>query len=249
MGQGGVIQVFSGNSILRNLPPATLALIVPHLEPVALPVRTKLAEVGKAARWVYFPESGIASIVSQRAKNWQEVGIFGREGFGCHSVLLGCSTAPFTILMQIAGQGRRIAADRLLAAAETDATLQITLLRYVHTFIIQLSQTAVANVQCNITQRLARWLLMIQDRIGVVPITITHEFLAGMLGVGRTGVTLALQELELAGMIGTARKQVTILDRPALERMTEGYYGFAEAEYRRVLTPSSKEAPAAMLRA
>ena len=223
------------NTLLRSLPGRSFDALHPMLEPVALPVRTKLAEAGKTTGWLYFPETGIASIVSQRTKSWQEIGIFGREGVGCHSPLLGSPIPCYTVLMQIGGHGHRIRSDLACQLADRDVEFRMTLLRYVHVLTVQVSQTAVANVQCNIAERLARWILMLQDRMGEAPLAITHEFLATMLGVARTGVTLALQDLEEDGMIGTGRKRITVLDRLKLERVTGNHYGFAEAEYQRLL--------------
>jgi CRP-like cAMP-binding protein len=107
------------------------------------------------------------------------------------------------------------------------------LLRYVQVFMIQTSQTALSNAGSLLTQRLARWLLMCQDRLNSKPLPLTHQFLAIMLGVQRSGVTIALGELESRDLVRSRRGMITILDRPTLIKLTNGSYGVAEAEYKR----------------
>jgi CRP-like cAMP-binding protein len=108
-------------------------------------------------------------------------------------------------------------------------------LRYVQVFMIQTSQTALSNASALLPQKLARWLLMSEDRLRTKHIPLTHEFLSMMLGVQRPGVTIALSELEDHGFIHTKRGLISILDRPAMIEMTEGIYGVAEKEYERRL--------------
>ncbi len=113
-------------------------------------------------------------------------------------------------------------------------TLQGVLLRYVQAFMIQTSQTALANAPALLPQKLARWLLISEDRLASKHIPLTHEFLSTMLGVQRPGVTIALNELEEQGVdLHTKRGLISILDRPAMIKMTEGIYGVAEREYKR----------------
>ncbi len=232
------------NVLLRRLPASSFDDLAPLLEPVALPQRFKLSEPGKACTSVYFPETGVASVIGQVGAEWQEIGLFGREGASCSSSLLGSATSPYLIIMQVAGRGHRVPADRLIAMFHADFALREVFLHYIQSFIIQMSQSCIANCQYNTVQRMARWFLMIHDRVEGDSINLTHEFIAMMLGVGRTGVTLALHTLEKGGLISTARKRVTILDRPALEKMTASVYGFAEAEYRKLIGPPSlPEAP------
>jgi CRP-like cAMP-binding protein len=114
-------------------------------------------------------------------------------------------------------------------------TLRDILLRYVHSMTIQIAHTAVANSQVKIEARLARWLLMAHDRVDGQQVELTHEFLALMLGVRRSGVTEALQVLEGRKLIHTARGKVTIRNRKGLERAANGSYGVPEAEYARLM--------------
>ena|SRR5215207_6863575 len=111
--------------------------------------------------------------------------------------------------------------------------LQQLLLRYVQVFMIQTSQTALSNAASLLTQRLARWLLICEDRLASKSLPLTNQFLSVMLGVQRSGVTIALGELENRELIRSKRGMITILDRPTLMKLTNGSYGVAEAEYER----------------
>ena len=126
--------------------------------------------------------------------------------------------------MQMAGVGRRLSAAKLREAIAARPALHLVLLGYVHTFLAQTTQTALANGRSKIEERLARWLLMAQDRIDGDELALTHEFLGIMLGVRRSGVTTALQELEKKGLIAHRRSRVTIMDRQALEESSNGSY-------------------------
>ena len=118
---------------------------------------------------------------------------------------------------------------------EKSSTLQPLLLRYAHTFLIQATQTAKANARSSLDERLARWLLMAHDRLETDDLNITHEFLSVMLlGVRRSGVTVALNLLEGTALISINRGVVTIVDRKGLKAAANGAYGVTEAEYKRV---------------
>jgi len=214
----------SSNHILSRLTRAEFALLGPHLEPVDLPVRKRLAAPNKRIQHVYFLESGIASVVANGESNI-EVGIIGREGMTGASLVMGSEERPpHETYMQIAGAGQSLSAARLTAAIDASVTLHRALLRYVHSFMTQTTQTALANGRSKIEERLARWLLMADDRVDNGELKLTHEFLGVMLGVQRPGVTVALQELERRGFIGHKRGMITIFDRSALEKCSNGTY-------------------------
>ena len=163
-----------------------------------------------------------------------EVGLIGREGMSGLSVLLGTDRSPNDTIFQHVGVGLRITAVELRKAMLKSAPLRRQLQLYVHSFLIQVTQTARANARNKIEERLARWLLMAHDRLGTDELTITHEFLSVMLGVRRPGVTVALSLLEKSGLISTDRGVISVLDRTGLKRAANGAYGVAEAEYNRV---------------
>jgi hypothetical protein len=131
---------------------------------------------------------------------------------------------PHETYMQIAGHGQRIKADYLREAIATSNSLHQLLLAYVFSFMTQTTQTALANGRSKIEERLARWLLMARDRVDSDELPLTHEFLAIMLGVRRSGVTVALQELERKGLIAHRRSVITIGDREGLEHSSNGTY-------------------------
>uniref|UniRef100_UPI0035CA9236 Crp/Fnr family transcriptional regulator n=1 Tax=uncultured Methylobacterium sp. TaxID=157278 RepID=UPI0035CA9236 len=137
--------------------------------------------------------------------------------------------------MQLAGEGLRITVDALCSAVGASPSLHRLLLRYVQTEIVQTRQTAYVNGSFNIEARLARWLLMCHDRVDGDDLLLKHDFLAMMLGVQRSGVTLALQNLEGAGRIRARRGRITVIDRERLEAMADGSYGAPEAEYGRLI--------------
>ena len=212
------------NKLLARLSRADAQSLEPHLSPIELPVRKQLQAANRRVDRIHFLESGIASIVSN-GPNPIEVGMIGREGMTGVSVVLGNGDrAPHEAYMQIAGRGLYLPADSLRQAIAKSVTLHRVLLRYVHAFLTQTTQTALANGRSKIEERLARWLLMVQDRIDGNEIRLTHEFLAVMLGVRRSGITTALQELERKGLIVHRRSVIIITDREGLEESSNGSY-------------------------
>ena len=217
----------SSNKLLARLSRADLRLLEPHLEAVELPVRTQLEARNKRVGHVYFPHEGLASVVAN-GEQPIEVGMFGREGMSGLSVVLDSNRnyrAEHETFMQIGGSGQRLSADNLRDAIAASVTLHQVLLRYAHAYLKQTTQTALSNGRSKIEERLARWLLMAADRsIDGNKLPLTHEFLAIMLGVRRSGVTIALQALERTGLIAHRRGVITILDRDALEKSSNGTY-------------------------
>jgi CRP-like cAMP-binding protein len=223
------------NTILNHLSADDLSRVRPHLERTKLGRRCRLAEPNKPIDAVYFLESGVSSTTaSVRHEVPVEVGMVGREGVANLAVLLGAGASPNETFMQIAGSGFRLESSILLREMERSWTLTGWMLRFAHVFLIQTASTVLANGRASINERLARWLLMARDRSDGDDIPLTHEFLAIMLGVRRSGVTVALRELERRGLVALGRGQITLLDRHALEDVANGYYGEAEAEQHRL---------------
>lgn len=223
------------NRLLTAMSPDDFALVQPHLEPVKLELRTILFRTGEPISHVTFPETGMASIVADIEEGRFEVGMAGWEGLAGVPLLLGVSHTPHTAMIQGPGAGHRISAEHMRPLLEQSATLRSILLRYVHTFIVQVSQTAYANAGYDVQARLARWLLMTHDRAETDELIMTHEFMAIMLGTRRPGVTLALQNLEGSQLIRATRGRVLIRNRAGLEELAGDAYGFAEREYSNVL--------------
>jgi CRP-like cAMP-binding protein len=219
------------NRLLASLSPDNFALVQPHLEAVTFELREHLFRAEQTITHVTFPERGIASIVADTKEGRFEVGMVGSEGLAGTAVVLGVDRTPHTCLVQAAGEALRIEAGELQAAMDQSRTLRALLLRFVHTFMVQVSQTAYANAGYSIEERLARWLLMTHDRLEHDDMPVTHEFMSIMLGTRRPGVTLAVQMLEGTGVIRAARGRITVRDRDKLEQIAGQSYGFAEKEY------------------
>ena len=225
-----------GNSLLRTLPASDYALLAPHFKRIPLPVKLRLHEAGRGIDRVYFPESGIISIVAVTLDGRScEIGLFGREGMSETATVLGTDHSPHEAYVQVAGgTALRLPTEALNEAFETSLTLRHHLLRYVQAMMIQLSSSIAAAGQ-TIEQRLARWLLMCHDRLDDDEVPLTHDFMAMMLGVRRAGVTTSLHALNEHGLISTGRSNVTVIDRAGLEAFAAGAYGLAEAEYLRLI--------------
>jgi CRP-like cAMP-binding protein len=224
------------NRLLRVLSPTDFDLLRPHLHFGALRLRQVLEEPNAPIQHVYFPESGLISIVAHTKRDRRiDVGLIGLEGMTGLSLVMGSDRSPNETFIQIAGSGFQVSAEMMRHALETSPTLRTCLLHYVQVFLIQTSQTALANGRANLEQRLARWLLMVHDRFDGNAIPITHEFLALMLGVRRPGVTMALHLLEGARLVRSTRALVTVLDREGLIEAAGGSYGVPEAEYERLI--------------
>jgi CRP-like cAMP-binding protein len=234
------------NRLLGVLTPADLDRLRPHLQLTTLRLRQVLEEPHQPIQQVYFPESGLTSAVAHtKHDRGIEVGLIGWEGMSGLSVVMGNDRSPNETFIQAAGSGYRIPAEALRQALEASPTLRICLLHYVQAFLIQTSQTALANGRAKLEERLARWLLMVHDRFDGDEFPVTHEFLALMLGVRRPGVTVALHILEGAGLIRSTRGLLTVLDRQGLESVADGSYGVPEAEYERLIGRFEKPAQAA----
>ena len=217
-------QFSTSNKILASLKPAALDLLVPHLKLVELPLRTELEKKRAPIKKVYFMESGMASVVDKVRTKDIEIGIIGREGMTGLSLVMGAPLPMQDIFIQIAGSAHAIAADRLRRAMTQNPDLQKAFLLYAYSFSLQAGQTAAANGHGKLEERLARWLLMAHDRVEGDDVSLTHEFMAMMLGVRRAGVSVALQHLADAGLIDTERRVVIITNRRGLEKSAQGIY-------------------------
>lgn len=233
----------SGNWLLRVLSPSDLRLIDGHLEPVQLKIRDELEGANKPIEHVYFLEDGFASIVTDANGGREiEVGLIGREGVTGIAVILGNGSSPNRTYIQVAGKGLRLKADHLREAIDKSRTFRQLLLRFVHAFVTQTTHTAAANGRALLEQRLARWILMADDRIDGHRLPLTHEFLGIMLGVRRAGVTDTIHLLEGRGLIRAHRGEIHVLDRKGLKKLAGSTYGVPEAELLRPMGEASIDA-------
>ena len=224
------------NQLLAAMSASDFASLRPHLKPLAMAVFKDMEQPKRRIDTVYFLEAGIASVVASQLDGTKvEVGLIGREGMSGITVVLGGSKAPNATYMQVAGEGQCILAKELRKAMGASESLRGLLLKFVQVFMVQTTQTAVANACAPINQRLARWILMAHDRIDNDTIPLTHEVLALMLGVRRPGVTEALQGLKRRELIDTSRNRILVRNRKGIQQIARGSYGVPEREYRRLI--------------
>jgi CRP-like cAMP-binding protein len=205
------------NRLLAALPTPVIKKLAPYLSRVQLPKNFTLHASEKAIESVYFLETGICSIVAMVEDGETiEVGLTGYDGFVGIAAVLGTGQSPNRAFMQISGYGFRVPTRILTRLADELPPLRSCLLRSVQAHLVQTTQTAACNRVHELHERLARWLLMCNDRIKSDQIPITQEFLATMLGTRRSSVTVAAGTLQKAGIISCTRGRVTILDHDGL---------------------------------
>jgi len=202
-------------------------------EPVELLLGQRVCEPGTPTRHVYFPVDSFISLVATVAGSLGvEVGMVGREGMLGSQLTLGVGTTSLRGVVQGPGCALRVGAPAFRRELARSVTLQRILDRYIAVLMAQLTTAAVCLRFHEIGPRLARWLLMSQDRAGVDTFGMTHEFLAYMLGVRRAGITLAATKLQRAGLIEYRRGVLTVLDRGALEAAACPCYAIDLRAYR-----------------
>jgi CRP-like cAMP-binding protein len=232
------------NRLLAQLPAEEMAAVAPHLEPIELPLRFCIVPAGQKIEFVYFLESGLGSVVTVSPGGHKaEAGMFGWEGFAPTPSAAMFGTSLHEVIIQSPGNGYRIALASLWKLLESCPVLASLLHRSSHNLATQVAYTALSNGVHKVDVRLARWLLMCQDRLGGDEIVITHEYIALMLAVRRPSVTTALHVLEGKGFIKSVRKLVTVRDRRAMEEFASDAYGEPEREYRELLGVASSADP------
>jgi CRP-like cAMP-binding protein len=209
----------AGNSLLAALPAEELRVLEGGLEYVRLASRRVLYEPGEPIRHLVFPTAGIVSLLhATDSGESAELTVVGREGMVGAEALLGADAAPSRALVQAAGFAYRLRVTDAREAFARGGRFQALMLRVIHALILQLSQTALCNLNHLVEQQLCRWLLLCLDRLEGNDIRMTHESIAGMLGVRRQGVTEAARKLQEQGIIRRARGCITVLDRGRLDQ-------------------------------
>jgi CRP-like cAMP-binding protein len=212
--------------ILLSISDSDYSSLRPHLEYVSLPNHLVLHEAGGKLEFAYFPNRGLISlVVVMKDGRTAEAGIVGNEGFTGTLAAVGLSRSPLHAVVQITGDGFRVAVGALQNALESAPHLQLMLSRYAAIRGMQVAQTAACNRLHDIGQRLARWLLMTQDRVDSGSLPITHDFLATMLGTDRPSVSEAAGVLQKKKLIEYARGAVKIVNRKKLENSACECYG------------------------
>ena len=207
------------NELLLRLPPNERKPLFAKLEFVRFKTHHVLHEARRSIRSVYFVNSGLASVVSVLTNGRSvEVGLIGKEGFVGLALLAGFRKSFTRVIAQADMTAFRLDADVLTGLLRNSPVLNRELQRLLQIATVEMSQLAACNRLHQVNQRLARRLLMSQDRISSNSLPLTHEFMALMLGTRRSSVSLAAGVLQNAGIIDYTRGNVVILSRPALER-------------------------------
>lgn len=207
-----------GNKLLAALPPEILQQLAPELETVPIRVGEVVQPIGRPAEHVYFPHSGMGSIVIHMKGGVNvEAATVGNEGMLGISYVLGDALATEETMIQLPGEALRLRIRVLRTEFDRDERLRILLLRYSQLLMGQIAQGSGCNRAHPIEGRCARWLLSTHDRVAGDQFPLTQEFMALMLGVRRAGVSVAQHALQQDGLIQYTRGQVTILDRAGLE--------------------------------
>jgi CRP-like cAMP-binding protein len=203
---------------------------------VTLPLGLVVFESGGKLRHLYFPASGIVSLLYATENGAStEIAVIGDEGVVGIALFMGGESTPSRAVVQSAGHAYRLKAAVLKSEFGRGGVLQQLLLRYTQALIAQMTQTAVCNRHHTVDQQLCRWLLLSLDRLPSNKLAMTQELIANMLGVRREGVTEAAGKLQEAGLIHYTRGHITVLDRPRLEARVCECYAVVRKEMDRLL--------------
>lgn len=229
------------NRLIQSMPGEARARLLAQCTPEQLAFGDVLCEPGKPATHVHFPLTGFISLVATVSGHRPiEMGMIGNEGMLGAPLALGIDDAPLQAVVQGAGSALRMTVPRFRKQLRQSPDLQRTLDRYLYVLIEQLSQTAACNAFHEVQARLARWLLMTHDRAHGEQLHLTHLFLAGMLGVRRSAVTIAAGELQRRQLIHYTRGQITVRSRRGLEQAACECYADAVDAYDRRLPVSRR---------
>jgi CRP-like cAMP-binding protein len=224
------------NRLLAALARPGYERLAKHIEVVPLTFGQVLHEPGQRFGHVYFPRRGVVSLLTTvGGGKGAEVGIVGNEGLVGGSAALGVDVSNLRAVVQGGGSAARISTRRLRLALSTHAEWYRELFRFTYALMGQVAQTAACNRFHRVEQRLARWLLSTRDRVQSDNFHLTHQFLSLMLGVRRTGVTVAAANLQKRGLITYTRGNIQLLDWSGLEAAACACYGVVSDTYRRTL--------------
>ena len=224
------------NHLLAALPREDFEAFAPRLERVRMKLGHSLYESGTAMQHVYFPVSGIVSMLYVTLSGASvELAVVGSEGLVGVSLFMGGETTPNRAIVQSTCDAYRLSAAHLKEQFARGGTMHLQLLKYTQALITQISQTAVCNRHHSVQQQLCRWLLLSLDRLPANELQMTQELIANMLGVRRQGVTEAASALEKDGLIRYRRGLITVLDRPGVEARSCECYQVVRREYDRLL--------------
>jgi CRP-like cAMP-binding protein len=236
MAQAEGTQPPTQNWLLAALTPEDWERLSPHMEVVFLPLKEVLYEPNEPVHHVYFPLSGVYSLLSvMENKAIIEFATVGKEGMAGLPVFLEATSMPSRAISQVAGDSVRVPAAVFKEAVQQSPAFERLLLRYTQALFNQVVQSAACNRLHAMNERCARWLLLTHDRAGTDQFVLTHEFLAQMLGVRRATVTVTAGILQQAGLIRYSRGRLTILNRLGLEAASCECYAVIRREYERLV--------------
>lgn len=222
----------SENGILAALPARTCECLLGYLQPVSYEGSEILYRPGENIRYVYFPRSGIVSLLSMGdGRDTLEVAMVGNEGMLGVPVFLGVATPRKLAIVRTAGTAMRMAASAFYRCCNQNGPLQRLLGRYTHALLTEISQLSVCHRFHAVDARLARWLLTTQDRLHSDDFTLTQQLIAERLGVRRAGVSTAAHDFQTRNLIQYVRADITILNRPGLEAAACSCYNVIAAQY------------------
>jgi CRP-like cAMP-binding protein len=213
------------NVLLGGLTRKEYQRLLPHLQEIPLILEETLYQPGDLISDVYFPNSGIVSLLAGEPGRFTlEVGLVGSEGMVGLPIFMGITTSRNHAVVQGQGFAARMKAVTFRKECNNGSALSRVMRRYTHSLLTQITQSAVCNQFHSIDARLARWLLMTHDRMGQDEFPLTQEFLSHMLGVRREGVSRAASGLQRRKLIAYSRGRLKVLDRPGLEATSCGCY-------------------------
>jgi CRP-like cAMP-binding protein len=207
------------NRLLLALPSSNLKRLMPELEEMRCQSGQVLMDADSSLDHVFFPDSGVVSVVAVYADGSViEMATIGREGCTGVQAIFGAKSSSVRLLVQIPGSAAKMSRAAFARAMESMPSFRKLMFAYVHAFLEQVLVSVACNGAHSLTERLARWLLMMRDRGDYDALPITQDLIAEMLGVQRPTITNAARELERAGLIARGRREVTILDRQGLTK-------------------------------
>jgi CRP-like cAMP-binding protein len=226
----------NANRILAALQSEGVARLRPHLESVQLEAGAVLYEPGSRVGYAYFPDSCVISVlVVMEDGNSAEVALFGCEGVLGYSTSMGSCESFGRCVVQLSGSASRVSVDILRTEADANPILRALLARYAEALLIQTFQYVACNALHSVDARCCRWILSMQDRVNGATLPITHEFLAEMLGVQRSTVSVITRTLQSRGLIKQHRGGISICDRKALESRCCECYSAVRRTFERLL--------------
>jgi CRP-like cAMP-binding protein len=224
------------NRLLAALGPQDLARLEPHLDIVHLPKGGIVYDGGETIRYTYFPQDTVVSLVAVMANGASaEMAVFGCEGvFGFVSTSITCESLG-RYVVHVPGTASRIAVERLQAALDASAVLRDLLRRYSEALFSQVLRSVACNALHSAEARCCRWILSAHDSADQDDLPLTHEFLAELLGMQRSTVSIITRTLQTAGLIRQARGVITVTDRAGLEETACECYGVIRRNFERLL--------------